>query len=172
MDESSGGRVEERPRTARQTRALRLARAATFAVVVPVATLLLGALAAFGYAVYTLATALAEVFRTAEVNLTVELVKVVDLILVGVVLVIVAAGLLELFLVRPARSGVAWLPEWLVMTSLDDLKAPVLSMLVLVIVVSFVDDAVSSHDGWFLLGLGAGSAAVIAAIGVYRVLQR
>jgi uncharacterized membrane protein YqhA len=172
MDESSGGQVAERRPAAGEARALRLARAASFLVVVPVATLLLGALAAFGYAVYALASTLAEVFRTAEVNLTVELVKVVDLILVGVVLVIVAAGLLELFLVRPARSGVAWLPEWLVMTKLDDLKAPVLSMLVLVIVVSFVDDAVSSHDGWFLLGLGGGSAAVIAAIGVYRVLQR
>jgi uncharacterized membrane protein YqhA len=143
-----------------------------YGVVLPVIPLLLGALVAFVLAIVTMAVGAAQLLTEGPnlTGVTVELAKMTDLVLVGVVLVIVAAGLLELFWPNPSGNRPGWLPGWLRIDSLDELKQPVLSMLVLVIVVGFVDEAVNTMDGWRTLGIGVGSAAVVGAIGLYRRL--
>lgn len=168
MDEDG---TEKRPTPRRLAS---LARLAMYGIVLPVVSLLLGALVAFALAIDVVVTGTARLLSSQDSNLTgatVELAKMTDLVLVGVVLVIVAAGLLELFWPNSSGGHPTWLPSWLVIDSLDGLKEPVLSMLVLVIVVGFVDEAVNTTDGWRTLGIGVGSAAVVAAIAFYRRLR-
>src|SRR5579884_3479313 len=164
MDEDG---TEKRPTPRRLAS---LARLAMYGIVLPVVPLLLGALVAFALAIDVVVTGTARLLSSQDSNLTgatVELAKMTDLVLVGVVLVIVAAGLLELFWPNSSGGHPTWLPSWLVIDSLDGLKEPVLSMLVLV----FVDEAVNTTDGWRTLGIGVGSAAVVAAIAFYRRLR-
>jgi uncharacterized membrane protein YqhA len=97
-----------------------------------------------------------------------HLLLVVDLFLVGATLLIAAIGFYELFISRVDVGGRRTsMPEWLVMHDLNDLKARVVSMLVLVTAVSFVDVVVdfefhgSGHD---ILFVGIAVALVIAAL--------
>jgi uncharacterized membrane protein YqhA len=90
---------------------------------------------------------------------------VVDLFLIGATLLIAAIGLYELFVsgADPRRRR-AHLPVWLVMNDLNDLKARVVSMLVLVAAVTFVDILVDFHGGHDILYMGIAVALVIAAL--------
>jgi uncharacterized membrane protein YqhA len=56
------------------------------------------------------------------------------------------------------------LPAWLKMHDLNDLKARVVSMIILVAAVAFVDVAVQSESSPNTLYLGAAVALVIAAL--------
>jgi uncharacterized membrane protein YqhA len=91
-----------------------------------------------------------------------------DTFLVGATLLIAAFGFYELFVIRTERPGHAhWLPRWLVMRDLEDLKARVTSMLILVAAITFVDVLVESHDERGILLLGAGVAAVIIGLTIF-----
>jgi uncharacterized membrane protein YqhA len=93
---------------------------------------------------------------------------VMDTFLVGATLLIVAFGFYELFVLRRERPGhLHWLPSWLVMRDLEDLKARVTSMLILVAAITFVDILVESHDERGVLFLGLGIAAIIIALTVF-----
>jgi uncharacterized membrane protein YqhA len=88
-----------------------------------------------------------------------------DTFLVGATLMIAAYGIYELFIIRKERaSHRQWLPSWLQMHDLEDLKARVVSMLILVAAITFVDVAVESHDERNVLFLGLAIAAVILAL--------
>ncbi len=88
-----------------------------------------------------------------------------DTFLVGATLMTAAFGFYELFVIRTERaSHEHWLPNWLRMRDLEDLKARVVSMLILVAAITFVDVAVESHDERHVLFLGLGIAVVIAAL--------
>jgi uncharacterized membrane protein YqhA len=90
---------------------------------------------------------------------------VIDLFLVGATLLISAIGFYELFISRiDTRGRGGHLPEWLVMRDLNDLKARVVSMLILVAAATFVDVVVDFHGGDDILFLGAAVALVIAAL--------
>ena len=56
------------------------------------------------------------------------------------------------------------LSAWLRMNDLNDLKARVISMIILVAAVTFVDAVIESRDGLDTLYVGAGIALVIAAL--------
>lgn len=91
-----------------------------------------------------------------------------DTFLVGATLLIAAFGFYELFVIRTERPGHAhWLPRWLVMRDLEDLKARVTSMLILVASITFVDVLVESHDQQGILFLGGGIAAVIIGLTIF-----
>lgn len=91
---------------------------------------------------------------------------VIDLFLVGATLLIAAIGFYELFVSRvdDAGSHPYALPAWLEMRDLNDLKARVLAMIVLVTAVSFVEVLVGGGSGREVLELGGGGALMIAAI--------
>jgi uncharacterized membrane protein YqhA len=93
-----------------------------------------------------------------------RLLLIIDLFLVGATLLIAAIGFYELFISRVDVNGRHGMPRWLVMNDLNDLKARVVSMLVLVTAVSFVDFAVGSHGGRDVFFFGAAVALVIAAL--------
>jgi hypothetical protein len=98
-----------------------------------------------------------------------------DLFLVGATLMIAAFGLYELFITRidPSRPGMR-LPGWLRMNDLNDLKARVISMIILVAAVTFVDVVVETEPdgGLNTFYLGSGIAVVIAALTAFMRFGR
>ena len=148
--------------------------------VIPVVFLLLDAAAAFIYGA-SIFVGVAEDFLagvpTARGHIDDVLGRfllVMDAYLVGATLMIGAFGFYELFIVRNDRSGRyrLLLPAWLNMRDLDDLKARVVSMLILVAGTTFVDFAVESGDEHNVLLMGVGVAVVIAALTVFYWLAR
>jgi uncharacterized membrane protein YqhA len=94
----------------------------------------------------------------------------IDLYLIGATLMIAAFGLYELFVAKVGAAGGRRplpLPAWLEMTDLDDLKARVISMIILVTAVTFADVLLEFHDELDVLYLGTGVAVFIVALTVY-----
>jgi uncharacterized membrane protein YqhA len=87
----------------------------------------------------------------------------VDLFLIGATLLISAVGLYELFIAEIGDTD-DWMPDWLEMHDLNDLKARVLAMVVLVLGVTFAEVVVDAAGGMQVLQLGGGLAAVIVAL--------
>jgi len=136
-------------------------------VVVPVIVLLLSALASFAYGTDVFirsAVSIVEAPQLTSHNLG-FLLLLTDLFLVGATLMIAGFGFYELFIGRIDAGGPGMrLPGWLRMHDLNDLKARVISMIILVAAVTFVDVAVEAKDGLDTLYLGVGVAVVIAAL--------
>lgn len=134
---------------------------------IPVVFLMLDAIGSFVYgADILLRTAHFDVAEPARVGGRLGIFLVVmDTFLVGATLMIAAFGFYELFVLRKERDEHKyWLPNWLRMRDLEDLKARVVSMLILVAAITFVDIAVESHDEKGVLFLGLGIAVVILAL--------
>ncbi len=163
---AGGSPVENsRPRLGRRfEQGLSLSRVV---VVVPVIVLLLSAMASFAYGTDVFVRSVSHVVDDSQLashNLG-FLLLLTDLFLIGATLMIAAFGFYDLFIGRTGASGPgARLPGWLRMRDLNDLKARVISMIILVAAVSFVDDVVESKGGLDTLYLGVGVAVVIAAL--------
>ena len=111
-------------------------------VLIPVVFLLLDAAGSFVYGADILArSAGGDLGEAARVGGRLGIFLIVmDTFLVGVTFMIAAFGFYELFVVRRERAGHRhWLPHWLQMHDLEDLKARVTSMLILVASITFVD---------------------------------
>jgi len=136
-------------------------------VVIPVVVLLLSALASFVYGTDVFirsVTSFVEKPQLTSHNLG-FLLLLTDLFLVGATLMIAAFGFYELFIGRIDADGPGTrLPAWLKMDDLNDLKARVISMIILVAAVTFTDVVVESRAGLDTLYLGVGVAAVIVAL--------
>jgi uncharacterized membrane protein YqhA len=136
-------------------------------VIIPVIVLLLSALASFVYGTDVFirsVTSFVEKPQLTSHNLG-FLLLLTDLFLVGATLMIAAFGFYELFIGQIDASGPGMrLPGWLKMNDLNDLKARVIQMIILVAAVSFTDVVVESKAGLETLYLGAGVAVVIAAL--------
>jgi uncharacterized membrane protein YqhA len=136
-------------------------------VVVPVIVLLLSAFSSFAYGTDVFVRSVARVVEDPELtthNLG-FLLLLTDLFLVGATLMIAAFGFYDLFIVgTDAHRPSLRLPAWLRMHDLNDLKARVISMIILVAGVTFVDVAVESEGGLNTFYLGAAVALVIAAL--------
>ena len=136
-------------------------------VVIPVVVLLLSALASFVYGTDVFirsVTSFVEKPQLTSHNLG-FLLLLTDLFLVGATLMIAAFGFYELFIGRIDADGPGMrLPGWLKMDDLNDLKARVISMIILVAAVTFTDVVVESKARLDTLYLGVGVAVVIAAL--------
>lgn len=148
-------------------RGLSLAR---LTVVLPVVVLVLSGVGAYIYgtalAVHSVADIADHPFY--EHNLRLFLVEI-DLFLIGATLIIAAIGLYELFVARidPANTRRP-MPDWLVMNDLNDLKARVVSMIILVSAVSFADVLLEFDNNTLrVFYLAAGVAVFIVALTIY-----
>ena len=92
---------------------------------------------------------------------------VIDLFLVGATLLIAGIGFYELFIGRIRPRGFVRLPSWLEMHDLNDLKARVIAMIVLVAAVSFIEPLVDSNSSVQVLEYGGAVAVVIVALTVF-----
>jgi uncharacterized membrane protein YqhA len=135
--------------------------------VIPVIVLLLSALASFVYGTDVFIRSVTSFVNKPQLtshNLG-FLLLLTDLFLVGATLMIAAFGFYELFIGRIDANGPGMrLPGWLKMDDLNDLKARVISMIILVAAVTFTDAVVESRAGLETLYLGGGVALVIAAL--------
>ena len=158
----------EGPRSGRiQWRFERLLALSRLLALVPVVFLLVDAAGSFVYGADILVrTADGDIGQPARIGGRLGIFLIVmDTFLVGATLMIAAFGFYELFVIRKERARhTYWLPNWLRMRDLEDLKARVVSMLILVAAITFVDIAVESHDDRGILFLGLGIAVVIAAL--------
>jgi uncharacterized membrane protein YqhA len=162
------GKGNPRPRVeAGFERLLSLSR---IVVVVPVIVLLLAAISSFAYGTDVFVRSVRRVVEDPQLtghNLG-FLLLLTDLFLVGATLMIAAFGFYDLFITRIEAGGQSLrLPDWLRMRDLNDLKARVISMVILVAAVTFVDVVVESEGGLNTLYLGAAVALVIAALTLF-----
>jgi uncharacterized membrane protein YqhA len=91
-----------------------------------------------------------------------------DLFLIGATALIAAIGFYELFIGDIRVGGRDVLPGWLAMHDLNDLKTRVVSMIVLVLAVTFAEEAVGAPNALHLLETGGGITAVIIALTVFQ----
>ena len=100
-----------------------------------------------------------EVSRKGAKALALEFIEIVDLFLLGVVFYIISLGLYELFI----SSDVA-VPGWLSIKTLDDLKAKLIAVVIVVIGVLFLGQVVGWDGERDLMGYGIACGVVIAAL--------
>ena len=104
-------------------------------------------------------TALRPADGAATKSLLFDVIELVDVFLVGATLYVILIGLYELFI----DPRLPTLP-WLVIKTLDDLKAKVLVMVIVVLGVFFLGQVLAWDGSQDLLPLGAAIALVIAAL--------
>ncbi len=173
-EEQESDQADDRRRTdsrrragAIQDRFERVLALSRLLVLIPVVFLLLDAAGSFVYgADILIRTADGDIGEPARIGGRLGIFLIVmDTFLVGVTLMIAAFGFYELFVLRRERAGHKyWLPNWLRMRDLEDLKARVVSMLILVAAITFVDVTVESHDKQGVLFLGLGISVIIVAL--------
>ena len=136
-----------------------------------VISLLFATLAVFIYGLISTVVVVFEVFSHGQFGavgarlLSVELIEMIDLFLLGTILFITAVGLQELF-VDPGLSEI--LPEWMSVSSLDQLKFNLLAVIVVMLAVLFLGVAASYElsEGVNIFDYGLAIALVIAASGI------
>ncbi|MGH7749318.1 MAG: YqhA family protein [Candidatus Dormibacteria bacterium] len=135
-------------------------------IAVPIVVLVLLAVAAFAYGVAVFVNGIIEVVaHPFPVGNKIGLFLLdIDLFLIGATLLIAAIGFYELFFERIGTAGGSHMPAWLRMDDLDDLKARVIAMTVLILAVSFVEFVVDDAAGLEVLELGGGIALTIGAL--------
>ena len=138
--------------------------------IVPVAVLVLAALGAFVYGAAVFVYAIDNIARHPfPVGHQIGLFLLdIDLFLIGATLLISAVGLYELFIREIRQDEASRMPGWLQMHDLNDLKARVISMIILVLAVSFAELGVDAPSGRQALELGGGIALVIVALTVFQ----
>jgi uncharacterized membrane protein YqhA len=137
--------------------------------IIPVVMLVLAALGAFAYGIAVFIDSVRVIVKHPfPVGSHIGLFLLdIDLFLIGATLLISAVGFYELFIKEIHRSEAAMIPAWLEMHDLNDLKNRVIAMIVLVLSVSFVEEALDSSNGLQVLELGGGFALVIIAMTVF-----
>jgi uncharacterized membrane protein YqhA len=159
-------RSEHRPGGRLREGAERTLTASLWLALLPVAFLLLSALATFVYAVAALFNTMGQVADhpfPAGHHIG-ALLLVFDLFLIGSTALISAIGFYELFIGDIRVGGRDLLPGWLAMHDLNDLKSRVVSMIVLVLAVTFAEEAVGIPDALHLLEFGGGITVVIIGL--------
>ena len=136
---------------------------------IPVALLLLAALGAFVYGIAVFINAASGIVaHPFPVGHHIGLFLLdFDLFLIGATALISAIGFYELFIADIDGRQAGLLPGWLAMNDLNDLKARVVSMVVLVLAVAFTEEAVDSPDGLYIVEFGGAVTLVIVALTVF-----
>lgn len=92
-------------------------------------------------------------------QLLLECIELIDALLLGTAFYIVALGLYELFINRQVDT-----PNWLLVQSLDDLKARLLAVIILVLSVFFLEQVINWDRKSDIFSLGIAEALMIVAI--------
>ena len=106
-----------------------------------------------------------QIINTGEISskvgkkLVVSMIESIDFFLLGTVFYITSLGLYELFIDENIQ-----VPKWMEIRTIDDLKARLISVVVVVLGVVFLSQAVSWDGTSDLLNFGLSVASVIAAL--------
>jgi len=137
-----------------------------YLVLIAVIGLLLAALAAFLFGGIATVNIIIESFAGGEFSaegasqLSIDLIEMMDLFLLGTILLITSIGIYQLF-IEPNMD----LPEWIVVTNLEQLKFNLLAVIIVMLAILFLgaaSDYLVEADG--ILGYGLAIAGVVAAI--------
>lgn len=99
-------------------------------------------------------------------DMAIASIELADLFLIATAMYIVGIGLYELFI------GSVDLPDWLLISSLDDLKEKLINVVVVVLAVSFLAQIATWDGQTNLLPYGVAIALVIAALTAFGLLRR
>ena len=139
-----------------------------YLVLIAVIFLLLAALAVFIFGGISTVYIIIEAFAGSEFNaegarlISIELIEMIDLFLLGTILLITSIGLYPLFI--PPNMD---LPEWIIVTNLEQLKFNLLAVIIVMLSILFLgaaSDYLVESDG--ILDYGLAIAGVVAAIGL------
>jgi uncharacterized membrane protein YqhA len=143
-----------------------------YLVIIPVIASLVGALVLMLYGAVATVIDSAHTFEQmlsgsdkGIKSAAVQFIELVDVFLLSTVLYIIGVGLYELFI------GKLDMPDWLVISTLDDLKTKLISVVVTVLSVLFLGQVVSWDGQTNLLIPGAGIALVIGALTLFLSQQ-
>lgn len=125
-------------------------------------------LAAFALIIYGFLRVLAVIWElitdhdltsNQEEHVSIQLIELIDVFLIGVILLIVALGLYQLFIDEKST-----LPSWLKIRTLDELKHRVIGVICVVLGVNFLSNVSEWNGGKDILYLGAAIGIVLAAL--------
>jgi uncharacterized membrane protein YqhA len=151
----------------------RIVSLSRFTILIAVVFLLVGATALLIYGAVLAFELIRDTLTTREVSdhaarqLVVEMIELVDLLLFGTVLYVIAIGTYTLFI-----SADIPLPAWLKIDDLDDLKDRLLGVVVVVLAVSFLGEVVAWEGSNNIQPLGIAVALVIAAIALFLMSHK
>jgi uncharacterized membrane protein YqhA len=157
-----------RPATRRHTTAGMIGRVASgtrYLMIVAVLGCFLGSATLLVYgAISAVQTIVAAIIAHAGVDKTMKelmlsFVEMIDLFLLGAVLYIVALGLYQLFI-----DDALELPRWLEVHDLDDLKAKVIGVIIVLLGVIFLGNVINWDGQRDILALGIAISLVMAAL--------
>ncbi|MEL6721107.1 MAG: YqhA family protein, partial [Bacteroidota bacterium] len=101
-----------------------------------------------------------------EGEIILKALKAIDLVLLGVIFFIIGAGLFELF-IKPIDN----LPDWFQMKNIDQLKAMLIKVIIVVMGVSFTGKIVTWDGETDLLGYGIGLGIVVFALSYFLKIK-
>ena len=121
--------------------------------------------AGVAYAVYAGLTAPGTLATDNLKELSINLIQTIDIFLLATVLYIIALGLYELFIDDSLE-----LPSWLNVRTLDDLKARLLGVIVVILPVTFLGKLVEWKAGIDILWLGLSVGVVVVSIAAIQFI--
>lgn len=101
-------------------------------------------------------------------ELRLVMIESVDTILVATVLLVIAIGLFQLFVMPEASQD---MPRWARVEQLDDLERRMVTMVVPVLSVIFLTTAFQAHDANMILAMGVSIAVIIIAVSAYLYVE-
>jgi uncharacterized membrane protein YqhA len=139
--------------------------ASRYLVVIAILGIFLAAIAVFIYGGVTVVNVVLDIFThglftiDGAKHLEIESIELIDLFLLGAVLYITSLGLYELFI-----DDSLPMPDWLVVTSLEDLKERLIGVIIVLLAVSFLGYVVNWNNTTPILSLGIAIGVVIFAL--------
>jgi uncharacterized membrane protein YqhA len=142
---------------------------ARYAVVIPSAASVIGAIVLMILgSIEIVRSAIDVVAKQVPLKETVvAILTSVDAILLGTVLLVIGYGLYELFVDTNLE-----VPDWLEITTLDDLKAKLIGVVVAIIAVIFVGVLVDAKSSDEVMYYGIGAGAVVLALAAFTFTSK
>lgn len=147
----------------------RLIEWSRYVVVLPAFGALIGALVLYAIGLWEIGAAVYQLISL-DIALKESIVSVltaVDTLLLATVLMVIGYGLYELFV-----DDTVELPAWLQISSLDDLKAKLIGVVVAVIAVVFLGQLVEGSDPLATMYFGIGAGAIVLALAAFSFSSR
>jgi uncharacterized membrane protein YqhA len=147
----------------------KLLTSSRYVIIIAVAGSFLASLASLAYAGVKSVRVVIDLLQQgdqATKSVAVSFIELIDLFLIGTVFYIIALGLYELFI-----DDALVLPAWLVIHTLDDLEAKLMSGVVVIMVVYFLGLLVESKGQVDLIQPGLSIALVIGALTLFQFLH-
>jgi uncharacterized membrane protein YqhA len=122
-----------------------------FVILLVVFTLLISSLAAFYIGIHSTVSAFEEIIHARATGVDVStnevvvyLISSIDEFLLGIIMIIIALGTYELFIskIDMAKEGATPYPKWLTFHSLEELKATLTKVIIIILMVYFFKSVV------------------------------